>query len=81
MDYGLRFEPSDNSVRLTDLTVNTLQFAGAPAIYQPFVNGLGPPCADRLMKDFTLHKSASQNWPQPIAEATRKGAFRSRRRT
>jgi hypothetical protein len=48
MDYGLRFESPDNSVGLTDLTVNTLQFAGAPAIYQPFVNGLGPPCADRL---------------------------------
>jgi hypothetical protein len=56
MDYGLRVEPSDNSVRLTDVKVSNLQFSGVPAMYQPFVNGLGPVLAERLLKDFTLHK-------------------------
>lgn len=56
MDYGLRFEPSDNSVRLTDVKVSSLQFSGVPATYQPFVNGLGPLLAERLLNDFTLHQ-------------------------
>jgi hypothetical protein len=56
MDYGLRFEPSDNSVRLTDVKVNSLQFSGVPVMYQPFVNSMGPLFAERLLNDFTLHK-------------------------
>ena len=56
MDYGLRFEPSDNSVRLTDVKVSSLQFSGVPVIYQPIANGLAPLLAERLLKDFTLHK-------------------------
>lgn len=56
MDYGLRLEPSDNSVRMTDVKVSSLQLSGVPAAYQPFVNGLAPLLAERLLKDFTLHK-------------------------
>ena len=56
MDYGLRFEPSDNSVRMTDVKVSSLQFSGVPALYQPYVNSLAPLLAEKLLKDFSLHK-------------------------
>ncbi len=56
MDYGLRFEPSDNSVRMTDVKVSSLQFSGVPALYQPYVNSLAPLLAEKLLKDLSLHK-------------------------
>ena len=56
MDYGLRFEPSDNSIRMTDVKVSSLQFAGVPERYQPLVNSLAPRLAERLLNDFSLHQ-------------------------
>lgn len=56
MDYGLRFEPSDNSIRMTGVKVNRLRFSGVPEWYESVVNGLAPFLAERLLNDFSLHQ-------------------------
>ena len=61
MDYGLRFEPSDNSIRMTDVKVRSFQFAGVPERYQPLVNGLAPFLAERLLNDFSLHQISAKD--------------------
>ena len=61
MDYGLRFEPSDNTIRMTDVKVRSFQFAGVPERYQPLVNGLAPFLAQQLLNDFSLHQISSKD--------------------
>jgi hypothetical protein len=61
MDYGLRFEPSDNSIRMTDVKVRSLQFTGVPERYQPLVNGLAPFLAQQLLNDFSLHQISEKD--------------------
>lgn len=61
MDYGLRFEPSDNTIRLTGVKVNSLQLTGVPERYQPLVNGLAPFLAERLLNDFSLHQISAKD--------------------
>jgi hypothetical protein len=56
LDYGLRFEPSDNSIRMTGVRVSRLQFTGVPDRYQSVLNSLAPYLAERLLNDVTLHR-------------------------
>ncbi len=56
LDYGLRFEPSDNSIRMADVHVNSLQFAAVPERYQSLVQGLAPQLAERLLDGLSLHQ-------------------------
>jgi hypothetical protein len=61
MDYGLRFEPSDNTIRLTGVKVHHLQLTGLPERYGPLVNGLAPFLAERLLNDFSLHQISAKD--------------------
>jgi hypothetical protein len=61
MDYGLRFEPRDNSIRLTGVRVSRLQFSGVPDRFQPTVNTLAPFFAERLLNDLTLHQISAKD--------------------
>ena len=61
MDYGLRFEPSDNSIRMTGVKVNRLRFSGVPERYESVVNGLAPFLAERLLNDFSLHQISAKD--------------------
>ncbi len=68
MSYGLRFEPSDNTVRMTDVRVSNLQIKGAPEQLQNTLNQLGPVLAERVLNDYSLYKlsekdlSAAKGW-------------------
>lgn len=56
LSYGLRFEPSDNSIRMTDVRVNRLAVDGLSSAMQRPVDRLGVSLAEQLLKDFTLYK-------------------------
>ena len=56
LSYGLRFEPSDSSVRLTDVRVEEFQLAGLPPAQQRRVAGLGGLLAQDLLQDFAIHR-------------------------
>ena len=68
LSYGLRFEPSDSSVRLNDVRVYKLSVEGAPEILQRRIERLGAPLAQQLLKDYLLYKlrpedlRAAQGW-------------------
>ena len=56
MSYGLRFEPSDNSVRMTDVRVSRFTMEGTPDKLKRPVEKLGPSLAQRVLKDFSLYR-------------------------
>lgn len=68
LSYGLRFEPRDGSVRLTDVRVHRLIIEGTPDTLRRPIERLGAPLAQKLLKDYTLYKlrpedlQAAQGW-------------------
>ena len=68
LSYGLRFEPSDGTVRLSDVRVHRLSVDGTPEILKRHIERLGAPLAQKLLKDYLLYKvrpedlQAAQGW-------------------
>ncbi len=56
LSYGLRFEPSDASVRLANVRVEDFDVPGVPAAYAPQARRIGALLAEGLLRDFTLHR-------------------------
>lgn len=56
LSYGLRFEPSDNTVRLSQVRVDGFEVPGVPSAYASRANRLGALLAENLLKDFVLHR-------------------------
>ena len=52
---GLRFEPSDNTVRLVDVRVERFAIDGLPASWQRQLDRLGKPLARSLLDDQVLY--------------------------
>ena len=61
VDYGVQFEPSDQTLRMADVHVNTLSFSGVPERYQAVVQGLAPQLAERLLDGITLHQVSAKD--------------------
>jgi len=68
LSYGLRFEPGDATVRLTDVHVNRFEVEGAPSVMRRSIEKLGAPLAQKLLKDYVLYRvrpedlQAKQGW-------------------
>ena len=68
LSYGLRFEPSDGSVRMSDVRVVRLNVEGAPDALRRPIERLGATLAQRLLKDYVLYKAkptdlqAAEGW-------------------
>ena len=56
LDYGLRYEPSDQSVRLAQVRVQHLRFEGLPSALQPVIDGIGPLVAEQLLQDLSIYR-------------------------
>lgn len=76
MSYGLRFEPSDNSVRMTDVRVSRLVVDGAPEKLRRPIERLGQPLAQRLLKDFALYRLRPEDLQASEGWGYRPGSFR-----
>lgn len=61
MDYGVQFEPSDQTLRMADVRVNSLSFTGVPERYQTVVQGLGPILAERVLDGIKLHQVSAKD--------------------
>jgi hypothetical protein len=61
LSYGLRFEPSDNSVRLTDVRVGKLSVDDAPDLMQRPLSRLGASLAQRLLSDYPIYKVSAED--------------------
>ena len=68
LSYGLRFEPRDGTVRLTDVRVHRIKVDGTPDALRHPIDKLGAPLAQKLLKDYTLYRvrpedlQAAQGW-------------------
>ena len=51
LNYGLRFEPSDNSVRLTNVRIDRFEIDGAPALLRQQLDRLGVQLAEQTLNE------------------------------
>jgi len=54
--YGLRFEPSDASIRLSDVRVESFDVPGVGSALAPQARRLGTLVAEQLLQDVSLHR-------------------------
>ncbi len=76
LSYGLRFEPSDNSVRMTDVKLNKLNVDGAPDLMERPISRLGAALAQRLLSDLPLYKISAQDLEAAKGWGYKPGAFK-----
>jgi len=61
LSYGLRFEPSDGTVRLDGVRVEGFDVPGVPLAYASRANRLGGLLAESLLKDFVVHRVKAED--------------------
>jgi uncharacterized protein YkuJ len=61
LSYGLRFEPTDSTVRATQVRVERLQIDGAPAPLQRHFERLGALVAEQALDDQVMHTLRPQD--------------------
>ena len=76
LSYGLRFEPSDNSVRMTDVKLGKLSLDGAPDLMERPISRLGTALAQKLLSDLPLYKVSAQDMEAAKGWGYKPGAFK-----
>ena len=61
LDFALRYEASDQSIRAHQLKVNTLRFSGMPARHAELLTVYGPMLAEQALRDVVLHQLRPQD--------------------
>lgn len=56
LSYSLRYEPSDQTVRLDQVRLEGFQVAGVPAAYAQQLRGAGTQMAETLLQDLVVHR-------------------------
>jgi hypothetical protein len=56
VDFALRYEPADQTVRATELQVHALQIDGLPPQASTLLAGLGPTLAQQALREVVLHQ-------------------------
>lgn len=69
LSFGLRYEPQDLSLRLTQLKVERMSFPGLPAAYERALTRLGAGLAESTLQDYTVHRFK----PEDLRRADRLG--------
>lgn len=64
LDFGLRFQTSDRSVRLRDVRVQELVLTRLSPAYQNLMNRYAPPLAERALDGIMLHQVSEADWNQ-----------------
>jgi hypothetical protein len=71
LDFALRYEASDMTIRAHQLRVNTLQFDGLPPQASVLLSGYGPPLAEQALQDAVLHTLKPQDLALPDSMGVR----------
>ncbi|KAB2894285.1 MAG: DUF1439 domain-containing protein [Burkholderiaceae bacterium] len=61
VDFGLRYEPSDRTIRATQLRVNALRLEGLQPPAAEMLNAYGPQLAEQSLRDVVLHQLREQD--------------------
>ena len=67
LDFALRYEASDQSIRAHQLHVNSLRFPDLPPGPSELLNAYGPALAEQSLRDVVLHKLRPQDLALPDA--------------
>lgn len=62
LDFGLRFEPTDRSVRMHSVRVQQLVFTRLAPAYQTLMNRYAPRLAERALDGQQLHQISEADW-------------------
>ena len=65
LDFALRYEPSDLTIRAHELRVNTLQFEGLPPQASLLLSGYGLQLAEQALQGAVLHTLTAQDLALP----------------
>lgn len=61
LDFSLRYEASDQSIRAYQLRVNSLRFADLPPGSAELLNAYGPKLAEQSLREVVLHQLRPQD--------------------
>ena len=67
LDFALRYEPSDQSIRAHQLRVNSLRFDGLAARPSELLDAYGPALAAQALRELVLHQLRPQDLALPDA--------------
>ncbi|MEO6972709.1 MAG: DUF1439 domain-containing protein [Rhodoferax sp.] len=76
VDYDLRFEPRDSTIRMTHVQVTSLNLDGVPLAYQDIVQRYVPRLAEQLLDDFPLHRISASDMAQANGLGYELGGFK-----
>lgn len=65
VDFALRYEPSDRSLRAHQLRVNSLGLSGLPPGPAALLEAYGPTLASQALQDVVLHRLTAQDLALP----------------
>jgi Protein of unknown function (DUF1439) len=74
-ESGLRFEPSDQSLRLAQVQVNELSLDSAGTA-QALAQRLGAAIAEKVLEGYPLHRLSDERWAQLQKHGVQPGALR-----
>lgn len=75
VDFGLRYEASDQSIRAHQLRVNSLRFPDLPPGPSELLNAYGPGLAEQTLQNVVLHQLRPQDLALPDAMGLQPGSI------
>lgn len=75
LDFGLRYEASDQSIRAHQLRVNSLRFVDLPPGPSELLKAYGPALAEQGLNEVVLHKLRPQDLALPDAMGLQPGSI------
>ena len=75
LDFALRYEPADLSIRAHQLRVNWLRLQGLPPGQAALLNAYGPSLASQALQDVVLHQLSAQDLSLPDSMGLQPGSI------
>lgn len=76
LSYGLRFDPADRTVRLTEVRVDRFDVPGVPPGQAERMSRLGSAVAETILRDAVIHRLRPEDLKVASGWAYEPGAFR-----
>lgn len=76
IDYGLRYDPADRTIRMTNPKVRSVRLDGVPAQYQSWLDRNAPRLAENLLDGYVLHQVGERELAMASAMGYEPGSFK-----